>query len=71
MEKNSQFPILIQVHGWGFIEGQHTGPSLFTFTLYMGVNDKIKTDTKEWTPSAFDCSNLSFSLYISLELIVI
>ena len=66
-EKNSQLTILIQIDGRFFIEGQHAGPALFTFTLYIGVNDQIKTDTKEWTPIAIYCSNLLVFLYISLE----
>ena len=48
-------------------EGQHAGPSLFTFTLYIGVNDQIKTDTKEWTPSSMNCANRLVSLYTPLE----
>ena len=67
LEKYSQFTILIQINGRFFIEGQHAGPALFTFTLYIGVNDQIKTDTEERTPSAINSSNLVVSLYISLE----
>ena len=67
LEKNPQFTILIQVDRRFFIEGQHAGPSLFTFTLHIWVNDQFKTDTKEWTPSAIDCSNLIISFYISWQ----
>ena len=38
-------------------EGKYTGPSLSAFTPNIGVNDQIKTDTKEWTPNV-NCSNL-------------
>ena len=48
-------------------QGQHAGPSLFTFTLYVGVNDQIKTDPEKWAPSAVNCSNSLVSLYISLN----
>ena len=71
MEKYFQLTILIQIDRRFFIEGQHAGPALFTFTLYIGVNDQIKTDTEEWTPSAIDCSNLFVFLYISWDLSVI
>ena len=69
MEKYSQFAILIQVDRRFFTEGQHTGPSLFTFTFTLNkwVNDQIKTDTEEWTPGAIYYSNLLVSLYISLQ----
>ena len=58
---NSVFNIAINTTSSFFYESQHTGP-LYIFIMW--VDDQIKTNPEEWTPTV-NCSNFLVCSYFS------